>query len=282
MACESDNSKDADFVPCSFLNKRRTQKPPSKKSKTASRNDRPPIPTRDFNELFATNDGTISLFDEEVPRNAFIENTAGITAENAIKGDIKDDIKELKSMLGDVMRQVAQIKVLIKFQRLPSVSQREDDNYLEVLQSYGLPISSKDKLDELEKTLRIDDKKKHWYALNSFLLRLIILIQNDSTFQLNALIRLNGDSGTLAARKIIKSLVHHIIKPETLALFTWTGKTASKHSRKFAFKEYTQTLAVIYEKLLAADSNYTKLQFSNDCVNKIMKHAFNADQSNTK
>lgn len=89
-----------------------------------------------------------------------------------------------------------------------------------------------------------------------------------------ALTQIHGKSGTLDAKKLIKSLVLRVISPETLALFTWTGKTQNKGSRKFALKKYKRLTELLYEVLRAADSRYSMAYFSKDMVTKVMKQAY--------
>lgn len=97
------------------------------------------------------------------------------------------------------------------------------------------------------------------------------------------MIKINGDSGILCAKKLIKPLVSHVISPEVLSLFTWTGKTQQKGVRKLVLKEYTETNSLLYEVLLAADKTYTQREFFDNMVIKVIKGAYlNAEIPNNK
>lgn len=162
---------------------------------------------------------------------------------------------ELKKEILDVKRQVAKVEVLIKC-RKESTSSDPDIDFLNTLQSYGLPFTTKEQLDALEKKLKEENEKSKLVS---------------------ALIRINGDSGQLKGSKILKSLTSQIIDAKLLSEFTWTGKSAP-NARKHAIKTYTLLLKVIYETTLAADSAYTMRQFEIDMVTKVMKVAFKAEE----
>lgn len=74
--------------------------------------------------------------------------------------DLKEEMVSLKSMVNLLMRNLAEIKGLIKFQRATVPEQISDENYFNILRENGLPISSKPNLDDFEKDLESKDKRK--------------------------------------------------------------------------------------------------------------------------
>lgn len=98
------------------------------------------------------------------------------------------------------------------------------------------------------------------------------------SFQLRALIRINGDSGELKGAKILKNLTSQIIDSKLLSQFTWSGKSAP-NAQKHAIKGYKLLLRVIFETTLAADSSYTLKEFEKDFVTRVMKVAFKGKEN---
>lgn len=161
--------------------KRSNQTHRSKKKKA----DRSPIKSKNHNEFFKNFDGFVSKSPEKSVETA--ENSEISTVpEDSIeliessqksphtlrKNDsntehsnksMQDDVSELKSMVYGLQRQLARVETLIKFQKESAVD--SDDihskkgSYIQILQHYGLPIASKEKLDEIEKNLKIVDFK---------------------------------------------------------------------------------------------------------------------------
>lgn len=74
--------------------------------------------------------------------------------------DLKEEMVSLESLVNLLMRNLAEIKGLIKFQRATVPEQIFVENYLNILEEHGLPISSKPNLDYLEKDLKSKDKRK--------------------------------------------------------------------------------------------------------------------------
>lgn len=70
---------------------------------------------------------------------------------------MQNEIKEIKIMLQSLTRQVAKIEVLLKYQKpqkhIANDMEHTDEDFIQKLESYGLPVSSKSKLDEIEKCL---------------------------------------------------------------------------------------------------------------------------------
>lgn len=78
-----------------------------------------------------------------------------------------------------------------------------------------------------------------------------------------------GDGGQMEGGKIITNLVEAIIEPNTLSMYTWSGK-----NKKFKFKTNVEILKLIYQLIHSADNKYTKAMFENDIVNKVFKYAY--------
>lgn len=72
--------------------------------------------------------------------------------------NIRDVLSELKNGMLGLKRQVARLEAFIKFQKGPAHDSPDfnsrKENYVETLRSYGLPINSKEKLDEIEENLK--------------------------------------------------------------------------------------------------------------------------------
>lgn len=70
---------------------------------------------------------------------------------------MQNEIKEIKSILQSLTRQVAKIEVLLKYQKpqkhIANDIVHTDEDFIQKLESYGLPVATKSKLDEIEKHL---------------------------------------------------------------------------------------------------------------------------------
>lgn len=91
------------------------------------------------------------------------ESNQNISEENDETKCVRDEIRELKHVAYGLQRQLARIETLIKFQKEPAVDSDDihsrKESYIEILQSYGLPIASKEKLDEIEQNLKAAEFK---------------------------------------------------------------------------------------------------------------------------
>lgn len=85
---------------------------------------------------------------------------------------LTQDMRELKDIVMDLKRHVARVEVLIKCQK-SSVLNKSNENCMEVLQSFGLPIMEKSKLDELEKSLANKDNKARLVSGHIFRLKFL-------------------------------------------------------------------------------------------------------------
>lgn len=92
--------------------------------------------------------------------------------------------------------------------------------------------------------------------------------------QYNALMKINGNSGSLDGSKILASIVHAIVTPDLLSQFTMTGKTGNKDVTKEKFRIYVNIIDIIWRVASAADASYTKHKFTNDFTYKIIKYAY--------
>lgn len=126
----------------------------SKRTKTASSKtaSNTPIEKQNFD----------SHFEEELVRvdtNAESLESIEMPSPNILQ-DSKEEMLSLKTMVNLLMKNLAEIKVLIIFLRAPVPEQISDENYLNILRENGLPISSKSKLDDFKKDLKSKDKRK--------------------------------------------------------------------------------------------------------------------------
>lgn len=160
-------------------NERSNQTQQSKKKKTKA--DKPPIKNKNYNEFFK-NLGFASKSPEKLVETA--ENTEIITVpEDSIESSqtsqhtlekndsnaehsnksMQDDIRELTNVVYGLQRQLARVETLIKFQKENEADSGDinsrKESYIEILQSHGLPIASKEKLDEIEQNLKAVDFK---------------------------------------------------------------------------------------------------------------------------
>lgn len=154
-----------------------SQKPHLKKRKV----DKPSVKNKNHNDFFKNIHGSISELpgtSVETATNAetiimvegsseSIQKSPHISEKNDddSKKSVEDDIRELKHMMHGMQRQLARVETLIKFQKEAAGdstdAQSRKETYIEILQSYGLPITSKEKLDEIEQNLKdVDFKKK--------------------------------------------------------------------------------------------------------------------------
>lgn len=81
------------------------------------------------------------------------------------------DIGELKNEMLIIKRLVAKVEVLIK-SRKETTSSDSDTDFLGTLQSFGLPITTKENLDNLEQKLKSEDEKSKLVCL------IILFLQN--------------------------------------------------------------------------------------------------------
>lgn len=68
------------------------------------------------------------------------------------------DMGLMKKELTDIKRLIVKVEVLIKF-RKESTGTDSDPDFLQTLQKFGLPITTKEKLDDLEHKLQNEDEK---------------------------------------------------------------------------------------------------------------------------
>lgn len=156
-----------------------SQAPQLKKQKT----DRPPIKNKNYNEFFknvhnfpekssgssaemAKNAETVTVEDDSsnsIHNSQHISGQNYVVVEEDLIQSMRDEIVEQKNAIFGMRRQLARIETLIKFQK-ESASDSTDghpekDSCIEILQSHGLPITSKEKLDEIEQNLKAVDFK---------------------------------------------------------------------------------------------------------------------------
>lgn len=88
-----------------------------------------------------------------------IEENGLVVGEDLIKS-MRDEIRELKHTQLKMLRQLARVEALIKFQKDQSTAAHtENDSCIDILQSFGLPIKSNEKLNEIEQNLKAVDFK---------------------------------------------------------------------------------------------------------------------------
>lgn len=125
----------------------------SKRAKTASSKtaNNTPIEKQNFD----------SHFEEDVRVDTRAESPVSIEMPSPnILQDLKEEMVSLKSMVNLLMRNLAEMKGLIKFQRPTVPEQISDENYMNILRENGLPISSKQNLDDFEKDLKSKGRRK--------------------------------------------------------------------------------------------------------------------------
>lgn len=76
-----------------------------------------------------------------------------------------------------------------------------------------------------------------------------------------------GDGGRIKIAKLLHPIIHHIICPDTLKLYSWTGK-----GNKITFSSLRQINDLIYRLLKVADQTYTFVNYKADIVKKVLKY----------
>lgn len=99
-----------------------------------------------------------SMMNENNSESPAIGNDDIKAAIDNLKSEMLHQFSEFSQDLKMLSKQVAAIEVLVKFHKKPDPIHLQE-NYVTVLKEYGLPIESKVKLDEIEKSLE-DDKFK--------------------------------------------------------------------------------------------------------------------------
>lgn len=80
--------------------------------------------------------------------------------------DISHEMAELKAAMMSMKRQIVKVEVLIKCRRENNYSETDVD-FLNTLKSYGLPLTAKEKLDDLEKKLKDENEKTKLVCLKN-------------------------------------------------------------------------------------------------------------------
>lgn len=86
---------------------------------------------------------------------------------------------------------------------------------------------------------------------------------------------INGNDGTANGSEIIISVAHAIIKPRTLAEYSWTGKSGIKGVSKMRFDGYNQIIGLIHSVCRLADQKYALARCKYDMTYKVFKYAKN-------
>lgn len=146
-------------------------------AKKAKKNDKNPIKSQNHNDFFInlknSKEMVVSSSDDESQdeHQTDADNSNGETALNSMlvrqlehisnqMNRYAHDMSHLQNEMNVIKRLIVKVEVLIKL-RKESTSSDLDVNFLNTLQSYGLPIDTKEKLDALEKKLKNgDDKSK--------------------------------------------------------------------------------------------------------------------------
>lgn len=85
---------------------------------------------------------------------------------------------------------------------------------------------------------------------------------------------INGTDGSMSGHSVIVSVVDAIIHPSTQAQYTWTGKTNNKTQRKERFDSLKEIQGLILCVCRKADNNYTKKDFIDDLIYKVLKYSY--------
>lgn len=80
----------------------------------------------------------------------------------------ENETSEIKNELLVVKRLIAKVEVLLKSRREICTSSDSDTDFLETLKSYGLPIETKEKFDELEELKNENEKAKLVNSINNY------------------------------------------------------------------------------------------------------------------
>lgn len=86
---------------------------------------------------------------------------------------------------------------------------------------------------------------------------------------------INGADGSKFGRDVISSIVDAVIHPSIQAKYTWTGKTNSKEVKKERFNMLPEIHGLILCVCRKADKNYSRKDFMDDLIYKVIKYAYN-------
>lgn len=81
--------------------------------------------------------------------------------------------------------------------------------------------------------------------------------------------------GSKSGHDVISSVVDAVIHPSVQAMFTWTGKTNNKEIRKEKFSDLNEIHGLILCVCRKADHTYSKSDFMDDLIYKVIKYAYN-------
>lgn len=130
--------------------------------------DRPLIKNKNYNEFFENVIVLPQKSSEPSPENGETiiledEPSGCVVVEEDLLQSMRDEIREQRHEIHGLQRQLARIEALIKFQKESTGDStdghKENDSCMDILQSYGLPITSIEKLDEIEQNLKAVDFK---------------------------------------------------------------------------------------------------------------------------
>lgn len=73
--------------------------------------------------------------------------------------------------------------------------------------------------------------------------------------------------------QIITSIVDAIIHPQIQSLYTWTGKSGEKTTKKHAFDELKEIVSLIHATCMRTDPSYSLADCKKDLTYKVLKYS---------
>lgn len=86
---------------------------------------------------------------------------------------------------------------------------------------------------------------------------------------------INGADGNKSGHDVILSIVDAVIHPSIQAKYTWTGKTNCTAVKKERFSTLNEIHGLILCVCRKADNSYSKKDFEDDLIYKVLKYAYN-------
>lgn len=143
--------------------KKRQSKAASQSSRTKKqKTDRPLVKNQNHNDFFknvvdlSEKSSGSSVDMAKNPETIGVKDTSAKSMdekEEESNESMRAEMREVKHIMYGVQRQLARIETLIKFQRESVNSNELGTNYIEDLESIGLPITSKEQMEQIEKEL---------------------------------------------------------------------------------------------------------------------------------
>lgn len=146
----------------------------------------------------------------------------------------------------------------------------------------GLPLKTIDAVIDLEGKLRMSTeyRKKLVFTFfnNIYYYPLSIAFANTHficyiAFQIGILSIINGLNSKKKGHQIVTSIVDAIIHPQIQSLYTWTGKSGEKSTKKHAFDELKEMVSLIHATCMRTDPSYSSADCKKDLTYKVLKYS---------